>query len=104
MDRQRSGWCTIYMTLERWEYIIAKHPELDGHLDDVLTTLRFGRRKQDRRDPQTYTYRHRCERLRPPYNHIVVAVSFRWQHLLDGTTVPNNFVVSAWGKYVSPKR
>lgn len=93
----------IYMTQERWEYIVAKHPELEGHLDNLLNTLRTGRRRQDKRDSQTYTYRRACESLPTPYNYIVVAVAFRWRELPDGTTVPNNFVVSAWGKYIPSK-
>lgn len=91
---------SIYMTQERWEYITTKHPELTDHLDDVLDTLRRGSRRQDRRNPQTYTYRRACPGLPVPYNHIVVAVVFRWKHLPDGTTASNNFVVSAWGKYI----
>jgi hypothetical protein len=94
----------IYMTQERWEHIISKHLELTNHLDDVLNTLRTGKRKQNKRDPQNYTYRQKCDSLPAPYNHIVVAVVFRWQELDDGNTVPNNFVVSAWGKYIPSQR
>ena len=45
----------IYMTHERWEHIAEKHIELDSRLDDVLDTIPYGRRKQTKRDPQTYT-------------------------------------------------
>ena len=44
----------IYMTEERWQHIISKHHELIGHLDDVLDTLKKGRRRQERRDPNRY--------------------------------------------------
>lgn len=94
----------IYMTQERWQYVVVKHPELKGHLDDLLNTLRTGRRRQSKRDPQTYTYRHACDSLPAPYNYIVVAVIFRWRELPDGTAEPNNFVVSAWGKYIPSKK
>lgn len=94
----------IYMTQERWRHIIAKHPELEEHLDDVVTTLRAGRRRQSKRDPQTYVYRHACDSLPAPYNYIVVAVAFRWRESPDGITEPNNFVVSAWGQYIPSKR
>jgi len=99
--RDRDG-REIYMTEERWEHITARHEELDDHLDNVLDTLRWGKRRQDKRDPQTYTYYRRCKSLTAPYDHIIVAVAFRF-HETDGTTVPNNFVVSAWGKYIPSK-
>ncbi len=90
----------VYLTQERWNHITARHPELDSHLTDVLDTVRLGRRRQGKRDPNTYTYRRACPRLPVPYNLIVVAVVFRWQESPDSETVPNNFVVSAWGKCV----
>lgn len=46
----------IYFTEERWEYITSKHCELIGRLNDVLDTVRLGRRRQEQRDPQTYKY------------------------------------------------
>jgi len=39
----------IYMTEERWKHITTRHGELDGHLDNVLDTLRWGKRRQDKR-------------------------------------------------------
>jgi len=97
--RDRDG-REIYMTEERWGHITVRHEELDGHLDNVLETLRWGKRRQDKRDPQTYTYYRRCKSLTAPYDHIIVAVAFRFHESTDGTTVPNNFVVSAWGKHI----
>jgi hypothetical protein len=37
--RDRDG-REIYMTEERWEHITTRHEELEGHLENVLDTLR----------------------------------------------------------------
>ena len=90
----------IYMTEERWRHIVSKHEELAGHLDDVLRTIKKGRRRQERRDPQRYRYRHFCHDLHYGNNRITVVVVFSYQTQPDGTTRPNNFVSTAWGEYV----
>jgi hypothetical protein len=36
----------IYLTEERWEHIVSRHGELRHHVDDVLDTIRQGRRQQ----------------------------------------------------------
>ncbi|MBK9050320.1 MAG: hypothetical protein IPL78_05160 [Chloroflexi bacterium] len=39
----------IYLTRVEWQtHIQANHPQLVGLLDDVLRTIRLGKRKQDR--------------------------------------------------------
>jgi len=90
----------IYLTEERWAHITSRHRELAGRLDDVLDTLRLGKRQREPRDPQTYKYYRHYDDLPSPFNHIFVVVAFRFQELPDGSTVSNNFVVSAWGKYL----
>ncbi len=87
----------IYLTEERWEHIITGHPELRAHLDEVLATLRLGRRQQQPHDPQAYVYRKASDILRSPFNGILVVVTFRFQADGAGKLNPNNFVVSAWG-------
>ena len=88
----------IYLTEERWEHIASGHSELRNHLEDVLNTVRRGRRRQQPQDPQTFVYRLRCETLRPPFNGILVVVAFRFESQENnGNVIPNNFVVSAWG-------
>lgn len=93
----------IYLTDERWKHITSKHWELTGHLNDVLDAVRLGKRRQEQRDPRTYKYYRRCDSLLFPFNHIFVVVAFRFQELPDGRTIPNNFIVSAWGKYLPTK-
>jgi len=97
--RDRSGH-EIYLTEERWEHVMSRHRELASRLNDVLDTIRLGRRQQEQRDPQTYKYYRRYDDLPVPFNHIIVIVAFYFQALPDGRTTSNNFVVSAWGKYL----
>jgi len=90
----------IYLTEERWKHIVEWHDELDGRLDDVLNTLKQGRRKQEVRDPQRYRYRYPYDDLLYGYNHIVVVVVFSYRQLPNGSTESNNFVTTAWGQYI----
>ncbi len=88
----------IYITEERWEHILAKHFELEGLFEDVLTTIRLGKRKQSRLHPQTFLYSRQSDKLPTPYTQIVVCVAFRLSHRI-ATSQPevNNFVTTAWG-------
>ena len=94
--RDREG-REIYFTEERWEHIVTGHPELRERLDDVLATVRQGRRRQQPHDPQMYVYRKACDVLRPPFNGILVVVAFRFQANNRGALQHNNFVITAWG-------
>jgi hypothetical protein len=88
----------IYLTQERWDHIVSKHAELKGRRNDILTTIRLGRRKQSQHDPATYIYYRRVHDLPGPYNTILVFVAFRYTFLSDtNEQVPNNFVTTAWG-------
>jgi len=91
------------MTEERWGHILEYHPELEGYLDDVLNTLKTGRRKQELNEPCKYRYYKRCDDLLPDHNRIVVIVVFTIRERPDGTTFHNNFVTTAWPVYVHRK-
>lgn len=86
----------IYLTEEQWEHIISRHGELRNHLENVLNTVRQGKRKQQPHDPQAYVYRSACDTLRSPFNGIMVAVVFRFEPS-NGQANTNNFIVTAWG-------
>jgi len=86
----------IYLTEERWKHILEYHPELEGHLDDVLETLKTGRRRQEAAEPNKYKYRKPCDDLLPHFNYIVVVVVFTFRRRSDGTVFRNNFVTTAW--------
>ncbi len=89
----------IYLTEERWAHIVTRHDELTGRLDDLLATLRYGRRRQEALDPQAYRYYQSYDDLRYGFNHIISMVVFHYA----ASGAPNNFVVTAWGAYIHPK-
>jgi hypothetical protein len=94
--RDRYGY-EIYLTEEQWQHIISGHSELRNHLEDVLNTVRRGRRQQQPKDPNTYVYRLSCDTLRPPFNGILVLIVFRFEQSENGGMISNNFIVTAWG-------
>ena len=64
----------IVLTQERWEHIVDHHWELEGCLNDVLKTIRVGKRKQEILDPQKFKYSCSFDDLPHNYTHIVVIV------------------------------
>lgn len=64
----------ITLTDERWRHITEWHPELAEFQDQVLDTIRIGRRRQDPLDPQKYKYSLPVEELPFGLTHIVVVV------------------------------
>ncbi|MBU0700999.1 hypothetical protein KKE26_06880 [bacterium] len=77
---------TIELTEERWNHIAFWHPDLENHLEEILLTLKYGRRKQDPFEPGKYKYYRKTNALLPQYNYIVAIVKF----------VQNNFVITAY--------
>jgi hypothetical protein len=77
---------TIELTDERWKHIRFYHPDLANHRDEVLKTIRYGRRRQDSLEPMKYKYHRRTKKLFPKYNGIVVVVKLE----------RNNFVITAY--------
>jgi len=84
--RDREG-REIYLTEERWAHITFRHKPLADRLDDVLATIRAGRRKQDPLQPFKYFYHRRCNALPGAYNTIIAVVLYD----ADG-----RYVVTAW--------
>ena len=83
----------IYLTHERWEHALD-HPGMhEGLLDQVLETIRKGKRRQDPYSPAKFKYAHGFLNLPMNYTHIVVVVRFGWQG--DPSTV-NNFILTAY--------
>ncbi len=97
--QDRNG-ASIYLTRERWNYILSYHEELEGLLDEVLNTVRYGRRRQEPLDPARYKYYRPCPALPPGYNTMVVVVKFAIEHRAEGAFGSNNFVITAWGTYI----
>ena len=94
----------IYLTEERWRHILESRPELEPLLNDFLETIRTGRRKQDTLIPNEYRYYKQFDKLLPQNNHLVAIVIFKAQLDDSGNSVPNNFVVTGWAKYIVLKR
>ncbi len=85
---------SIYLTTERWEHAL-EHPGMSSRLlDNVLSTLRTGRRRQDRMDPFKFFYKKAFANLPIGYTHVVVVVKFGWR--ADKPSVANNFVLTAY--------
>lgn len=82
---------TIYLTDERWNHIVRRHSLLKDFKDEVLKTIRIGKREQDTFYPNKYLYRSAFKNLPLPYTHVEVVVVFRTK----GDRA-NNFVVTAY--------
>lgn len=94
----------IYMTAEQWRHAVSRRPWLANYLDDVLNTIRRGRRKQDALNSHKYKYYRQCDELLPDFNHLVVVVLFGEVKDADGLTVSNNYVTTVWAVFVYGKR
>lgn len=81
----------IYLTDERWEHIVERHPELEGLRKEVLNTVRFGKRRQDVMALDTFYYKKAFPRLAGRLTAIEVVVVFQWQ-----INQPNNFILTAY--------
>jgi hypothetical protein len=97
---------TIYLTHERWQHIIApsRHPEMEDYSDHLKETIGTGRRQQEPLDPRKYRYVKQFEDLVGNNNHIVAIVMFKLGVDEKGNTVENNFVLTAYQKYMKQKR
>ena len=76
----------IRLTDERWEHIIEHHWELEDYLDEILETVRIGRRKQSADISSKYKYSKAFDDLPHDYTHIVVVVKLE----------PDNFIITAY--------
>ncbi len=76
----------IEFTDERWQHIIENHWELRNYLNEILLTVRTGRRKQNPIDPFKYTYYKDFENLPYNYTRIVVIVKL----------IRNNYIITAY--------
>lgn len=90
----------IYMTAERWSHALEKRPWLTDWFDQVLDTVRRGRRQQDPLNPQKYKYYWPVPGLEPDYNHLVAVVLFTKQIDAEGREISNNYVVNVWAVYI----
>ncbi len=92
----------IYMTEERWHHILESRPELEPFFEQLLETIRAGRRKQDAMIPNEYKYFKEFDSLLPANNHLVVIVVFKTK-TENGHNIPNNFVITGWASFFASK-
>jgi hypothetical protein len=97
---------SIYLTHERWQHITDKsnHPEMDEYEEFVKLAIKKGKRKQVPLDLRKYRYYCAFDDLPDDVNHIVVIVLFGLNISATGQTIPNNFVLTAFFKYMKIKR
>jgi len=95
---------TIYLTNERWKHIIENHPEVENYSRHLKETIRTGRRQQEPLDPRKYRYVKYFEDLIDDNNHIVAIAMFKIEVDEKGNTVENNFILTAYQKYIRQKR
>ncbi len=88
----------IYITEERWQHISTGHREMRNNFEDLLKTLRLGKRKQDRENPKKFLYTRRFGHM-PPATVMLVVVKFDFVRTV-GRNLPNNFVLSAYYRHV----
>lgn len=94
----------VYMTRERWQHILDRRPWLADLRDEILATVRHGRRKQDPLHAAKYKYYRPCTDLLPEYNHLIAVVRFSETVDTAGETMPNNYVVTAWSVFIYGRR
>jgi hypothetical protein len=92
----------IYLSEERWSHIIdpENHPEMADCEEYLEQTIHSGRRTQDSLNPQKYRYIMAFDDLEPGNTHIVAIVLCRYTQGKDGQPVPNNYIVTAYQKFI----
>ena len=92
----------IYLTEERWLHIIEpiNHPEMAYYEEHLQDTIQFGHRKQDTLNSQKYRYSKDFADLAEYNTHIVAIVLCRFREGPDGTSLPNNYIVTAYQKEI----
>lgn len=95
----------IYLTQERWEHITDElnHPEMVDYEEYLKTTIARGLRRQEPLNPRKYRYTCPFDNLPDDVNHLVAIVLFGFDVDEHGQTVPNNFVATAFFKYIRLK-
>lgn len=95
----------IYLTQERWQHITDEdnHPEIQEYEDRLKITLQNGRRQQEPLNPRKYRYLHFFADLAGDFNHLVAIVVFGLDVNEHGETESNNFVATAFLKYMRLK-
>lgn len=81
----------IYLTDERWEHIVERHPVLKDHKEKVLSVVRSSDHSRHDVKWNVFLYRKAFVEVSPLHTHIEVAVVFDTK-----LGQPNNFIVTAY--------
>ena len=71
--------------------------------DQVQTTIRRGRRRQELLNPRKFRYTLGFDDLPDDSNHVVAIVGFGFDVDDNGLTRPNNYVATAFFKHIRLK-
>lgn len=88
----------IHITKERWMHIYERHPEVMDCEEQVLKTVRSGRRNQQPLEPGVFKYSKSYDGL--PENHTQKVVVVKFGQTMDerGQIKPDTFVITAYMK------
>jgi hypothetical protein len=95
----------VYLTKERWQHIIEanNHPEMADYEEHLKTTIQHGHRRQEPLNPRKYRYMRPFDDLPAEFNYIVGIVLYGFDVNIQGETVPNNFIATAFLKHMRPR-
>lgn len=82
----------------------SNHPQVEPFEALVMAALRQGRRRQDPLNPRKYIYVAPSADLPSGFNHVVVVVLFGLAVDAARRSTANNYVTTAYFKYILPKR
>jgi hypothetical protein len=71
--------------------------------EHLKLTVRQGKRRQEPLNPRKYRYAYAFGDLPDGMTHIVVIVLFGFDINEHGTTIPNNFIATAFFKHIRSK-
>lgn len=97
--RDRDG-NPIYLTEERWSHILDNHPEIAPYEAEIRATLERGKRRQDALNPRKYRYVMYLRDLPDEFNHVVAIVLFGVLVDVQGESLPNNWLATAFMKHI----
>jgi hypothetical protein len=102
--RDRDG-NPVYLTEERWQHIIEinNHPEMADYEEHLKTTIQQGHRRQEPLNPCKYRYMLPFDDLPAEFNYVVGIVLYGFDVNIQGETVPNNFIATAFLKHMRPR-
>lgn len=88
----------IYITEERWQHVLERHPEMSDCYQMLLKTIRTGKRKRRKREPSKFTYTRKFKNLSKG-NAIVAIVKFSFKIVTD-KEIQHNYLLTAYQKFI----